>query len=86
MTEWKKIDTAPKDGTQVLLWADMWEMTWGVQMGYFCDAKQRWETSEGAVDANDDDFDPDDEVFDESCIDMNLGPTHWMPVPAPPRC
>ena len=84
MSEWQKIATAPKDGTQVLLWAESWEMTWGVQIGYFCDAYQRWETPEGVVEDNDEDFDPNAEVFEESCDDINLGPTHWMPLPSPP--
>jgi hypothetical protein len=80
---WQPISTAPKDGTEVLLWAESWEMTWGVQIGHFDAFK--WVVSEGAVSENDEDFDPEAEI-DENDFDdeTNLGPTHWMPLPAPP--
>jgi Lar family restriction alleviation protein len=80
---WQPISTAPKDGTEVLLWAESWGMTWGVQIGHFDAFK--WVVSEGAVSENDEDFDPEAEI-DENDFDdeTNLGPTHWMPLPAPP--
>lgn len=86
MNEWQPIQSAPRDGRQILLWADAWEMTWGIQIGSFKEAEQCWAVCEGTVDDNDEDFDPEadideDEDFDE---DANLGPTHWMPLPAPP--
>lgn len=85
MGEWQPIKTAPRDGTQVLLWAEAWEMTWGIQIGYFMQPEECWATAEGTVDDNDEDFDPHAEVFDESILeDLNTGPTHWMPLPIPP--
>jgi hypothetical protein len=80
---WQPISTAPRDDTPVLLWAESWEMSWGIQIGHFLEAEQCWVTSEGTVDDNDDDFDPtaESEDFDD---DTNLGPTHWMPLPSPP--
>lgn len=84
MADWQPIHSAPRDGTPVLLWADAWDMTWGIQIGQ--SNGSGWETSEGSVADNDEGFDPDaeidsDEEFDE---DANLGPTHWMPLPTPP--
>lgn len=87
MSEWQPIVSAPRDGTQVLLWAESWEMTWGIQIGGFMEAEQCWSTSEGTVDDNDEDFDPDAGIDEEDDFDedANLGPTHWMPLPTPPR-
>lgn len=84
---WLSIETAPKDGTQVLLWAASWEMSWGIQIGSFCDERDCWQTSEGSVADNDEDFDPDAEVDEDEDFadDENLGPTHWMPLPPAPE-
>jgi len=67
--EWKPIETAPKDGTDILvcvthnLSADEWEtMQWvdwqvpGMEWPVFTDR-----------------------------IDIPFQPTHWMPLPAPPK-
>lgn len=77
MSEWQPISTAPKDGDQVLLWSEMWEMTWGIQIGRFEAGK--WWCQEGSV--GEDDF---DEIDEESGEPVLLGPTHWMPLPEPP--
>lgn len=94
MTEWKTIDSAPKDGTEVLLWSPMWEMSWGVVIGYYQQGPWAgvWVTSEGDAAENDPDFDPDAEVDSEDDFDdfgseeddKNMGPTHWYPIPNPP--
>lgn len=82
---WQPIKTAPRDGTDVLLWAAAWDWSWGVQMGRFDGGK--WHTNEGSVAENGEDFDPEaeidpDEDFDE---EENTGPTHWHRIPVPPR-
>ncbi|WCS27286.1 DUF551 domain-containing protein [Methylobacterium sp. NMS14P] len=81
---WQPIATAPKDGTDVLLYAAAWDWTWGVQMGRF--EQGQWFTGEGSVDENDAGFDPDAEVDEDVDPDelKNFGPTHWMPIPEPP--
>jgi hypothetical protein len=73
---WKPIDTAPKDGTEVLLWNG------NVVIGYFENGKQfdssknhfcQWTTGR------------------EYAGSYDLGyaiiatPTHWMPLPQPPK-
>lgn len=82
---WLPIETAPKDDTDVLLYAAAWDWSWGIQIGRFSGGQ--WHTAEGCVDENDPSFDADAEVEDEfgdlDCDD-NTGPTHWMRLPSPP--
>lgn len=68
--QWRPIEEAPKDGAAVLLYSEAWEMSWGVVTGSY--ENEAWETAEGTVHEDEaDEFGP-------------LGPTHWMPLPAPP--
>jgi hypothetical protein len=88
-TGWQDIATAPKDGARVILYAAAWEMTWGeVQVGHYegdGEGGGEWVTAEGAVGDNDPAFDPEAECPDYDCDDdWNVGPTHWMPLPAAP--
>jgi len=72
MSEWQSIETAPKDGTQLLLWSRRSAVvgSWRVDVG-FGGPEPTW------LDNSYDDF---------SCgyAAVPLTPTHWMPIPPPP--
>ncbi len=75
MGEWRTIDSAPMDGTPIILtWfdrdgdiGDVWLMQWGhiQQNGLFPGVTGMWVTPDGAATWN-----PDGEG----------GPTHWRPA------
>lgn len=69
MSEWRPIETAPKDGTWVLVCGNGWD----VQMAWFAlnrrINKAYWKNS-----LEWDDYDLADKH-----------PTHWMPLPEPPK-
>jgi hypothetical protein len=78
--EWQPIETAPKDGTVVLLtWmdglthqpAEIWPMQWGhiQRNGLFPERTGMWVSPDGSV------------TWNGSADDF--GPTHWMPAPPP---
>ena len=87
---WKPItEDTPRDGTQMLLWSPMWEMTWGVVIGHFegdGEGGGEWVTSEGVCLDNDPDFDPAteyDDMPDDWDGEDNTGPTKWFEIPDP---
>lgn len=56
MTEkWQPIETAPRDGENILLWSPVWEMSFGVQIGYW---DERWNFAEMFLDPDDDEGQP----------------------------
>lgn len=59
MADWQTIDTAPKDGTEVLLWLGD-----DVALGYWRE---------------------DAQAFDSEVGWIRPMPTHWMPLPDPPK-
>ena len=71
---WQPIETAPKDGTQILLCQE----NWGPWVGW-------WGTHDGGRD----DWwflDPSVDSRDKlNCWLLTSGPTHWMPLPEPPK-
>ena len=72
--EWQPIETAPKDGTEILVWAGScvvvsWRRLNGI--GY---PREAWRLVHGAYSSGDE-GDWSNEVEH---------PTHWMPLPAPP--
>jgi hypothetical protein len=66
--EWQPIETAPKDGTLVLLFIEDFHY---VTVAWFCIATGLW---------------PSNDAFNDDREPCNVGlPTHWMPLPAPPK-
>ena len=70
MTEWQPIETAPRDGTFVLLFGPD-----GIDMGKYepwaADYGSGWERFRTAE-------------YDNDGV-MITHPTHWMPLPPPPK-
>lgn len=71
--EWQPIETAPKDGTQILIWISAAWTRAQVRLVHWYDEWGNWQ--EGA--------DPDP-LTDEYCGIGSAVPTHWMPLPNPP--
>lgn len=70
MTEWKPIETAPKDGTEILGWLK--EGKWAVVSfkvtKSYCHWNREFRDSENWWKDN-----------------VTCTPTHWMPLPNPPK-
>lgn len=78
MLEWLDIRTAPKDGTEILLWVPGFK-TRRLRVGYWIDSAtieygvqkrrtQRWSVSDAL----------------SLMHDIDLEPTHWAPIPVGP--
>jgi hypothetical protein len=71
MTEWKSIDTAPKNGTSILVYRRWKKHQWldhgydhYIEIAYWKD---------------------DDWWIHAFCPPASNDPTHWMPLPEPPK-
>jgi hypothetical protein len=71
--EWQNIETAPKDGVLILLYG-----TSIVAPGVF--SLGEWHFWEGPIADNDN----GNTVGEMNGWTRGYGPTHWMPLPAPP--
>lgn len=67
MSEWKAIDTAPKDGTEVLV-SEGRDLP--MYVAYWDDEVERW-------------IDPG--MSPHADAQFENAPTHWMPLPEPPK-
>lgn len=74
MSEWRPIDSAPKDGSAVLLFGGEGCFGWTppANMADLPLSISRW-SEDRWVEATGEQYQPHD------------GPTHWMPLPDPPR-
>lgn len=61
MSKWKPIDTAPKDGTEVIGWGPSWDKP----------SLMEWDTLRNRGWRN--------------LSNGEKNPTHWMPLPEPPK-
>lgn len=79
MSKWKPIETAPKDGTRILLWFpnDAVAVS-GLWYKYPEEREGPHVFSESFFDWS---VDNDLIIMD----DLNKYPTHWMPLPEPPN-
>lgn len=67
-TQWRPIDTAPRDGTRVLLWVP----PYGPSTGHYEPARVNWGPNASLWIA-------------ASVLNKEAHPTHWMPLPSPPK-
>ena len=80
MTEWQPIETAPKDGSRVLICGSGGEID-------IASYTEQWSVRDYFVrHAKDDDV---YKTVKEECgyweTDVAFNPTHWMPLPRPPE-
>lgn len=74
MSEWRPIETAPKDGTLILLYVSGQFLGFGRSVNYVV----------GWMRAGDWVCDPRDDTFGDPDT-VHPTPTHWMPLPEPPQ-
>jgi hypothetical protein len=76
MSKWRKISTAPKNGTPIITCVLGYEPAVGVRWVTY-NERSRWSV------------DPEtfmqEEHFEEYFNVVSYDPTHWMPLPAPPN-
>lgn len=83
LQRWQPIETAPKDGTEILL-ADDSRVTFGKWLAP--SEKPRIIYRDGfAPEPEWDEFEPHWTSWDGG-FTQEHPPTHWMPLPPPPRC
>jgi len=68
LTKWQPIETAPRDGTEIIGRAGLW-----VEVTAFFKGTKPWERKEAWVTSN------DDEGYAQ-----DFKPTHWLPLPEIP--
>ena len=75
--EWRDMDSAPRDGTEILLWCRVSEDTWSAKIGHFegdGEGSGLWAAHVSPSSYN---FSEDDDE------DGDYGPTKWLPLPTP---
>jgi len=82
--DWQKIETAPKDGTRVLI-----STPWGVCVGEYHDEMPQSDCGRAICYAgwfsHDGETHPGHNMGDKSDAEQQCPPTHWMPLPPPPQ-
>ena len=79
--DWKPIESAPKDGTPVLLACAGYK---SMTVGFWADPVEYEGEAEGwTLEMNDPAIDPFSAAYWGGCSECS-DPTHWMPLPPPP--
>jgi len=81
MSEWKPIDTAPKDGTKILIWNKIYEfapIAWWAEADTCSDPIYGWhfDTQSSPCCSCEDNF-----IGWQEDIEDGLMPTHWLHLP-----
>lgn len=82
MSDWRPIETAPKDGSPVLIFPHMTVVSWDF-------GAEQWIC--GVIPLNNDRTIADDWTvqpamfFEEYLSNWGVEPTHWQPLPEPPQ-
>jgi hypothetical protein len=90
MTEWKTIDTAPKDGSWIELWrgpvtgAGVWSPLVVARWWDFGDGDDGWAWPEDIYDPWHDPDGATEYLERGDCYDTVNGFTHWRPLTEPP--
>jgi hypothetical protein len=72
MTEWQPIDTAPKDGTAILIWPAQSALTGSTECMTISYVVRWHDWKEAWIEASGEEYD-------------TFYPTHWMPLPLAPK-
>ncbi len=84
MTEWQDIETAPRDGTEILVWRS----DAGVFLARYT-SMDVFLTAGELEDYDDADIYIEDWFYADFVqggrLDKSEAPTHWMPLPEPPK-
>lgn len=76
MADWQPIETAPKDGTWILVYSSLAE-----QPNHFIASWEKFALPEAACGSEEE---IDGEWTDQQCVFIP-DPTHWMPLAEPPK-
>ncbi len=71
MSDWRPIETAPKDGTRIIIFGSVTDMEPEPRMGWWGDYDAAGELGEPLW-------------VDDDGSEIE-GATHWMPLPSPPE-
>lgn len=77
--QWQTIDSAPRDGTNILVWADGYQWPEVVRYELYNDPDIEEEAGEPGFWRYSDDLFADVAQIEEGEL------SHWMPLPSPPR-
>jgi hypothetical protein len=72
MTDWQPIETAPKDGTAILIWPAQSALTGSTECMIISYVVRWHDWKESWIEASGEEYD-------------TFYPTHWMPLPPPPK-
>lgn len=75
--DWQPIETAPKDGTYILVWSE--REGWRGNPRMVCATWEPSGTGAWAI------YGAGPTRHSEQWLDRGIIPTHWMPLPEPPK-